>query len=355
MKKKTGRPRIKIALDPATRERLEHVYKTSPCRKDREKAQAALLAQDGTRTYGELARIVGRCRATVFNWIASLERGGAGALLGGAPRPGRPSAMRDGRVAEALARGLAEGRWVTSGQAGAWLEAEFGIRLSGRAVRYWLGKSGGAHKVPRPVHTKKDPAAAESFKARLHEKLSSPGIPEGSRVRVWAADEARYGLHDRLRRCRGLRGVRTVKPRQQDYEWGYLFGALDVVSGESGFLVLPSVSLDLNLVFVRQIAGRDPGAHHVILWDNAGFHQRAGDAALPPNVHPLPFPAYSPELNPAERLWEAIRDAVGNRVYGVIEAMDEAVSDAAAAFCRAPEKVRRLVGDGWLHAQANAL
>ena len=46
-----------------------------------------------------------------------------------------------------------------------------------------------------------------------------------------------------------------------DYEWGYDFGAVDVISGESEFLLLLSVSLGLSLLFLRDRrarAGRRP-------------------------------------------------------------------------------------------------
>lgn len=200
-----GRPPVKIILEPGTRELFEHVYKTSTCCKDRQKAHVALLAQDGTRSYEQLADIVGRCRATVFNWLKTLALHGPETLLGEAPRPGRPTRMNQPVVLDALQKGLEEGRWVTSAQARAWLEKEFGIRISARRMRYWLGKLEGAHKVPRPVHTKKDTAAAADFRGHLYDKLCALDLPEGARVRVWALDEARYGLHDKLRRCWGLR------------------------------------------------------------------------------------------------------------------------------------------------------
>ena len=139
-----------------------------------------------------------------------------------------------------------------------------------------------------------------------------------------------------------------------EYEWGCVYGALDVLGDASAFRVMLTVGLDLTLGFLRQIAASDPGAHHVVIWDNAGFHQKPGDATLPPNIHLLPLPSYSPELNPAEKAWEFIRDEIGNKVYGVIEAMEEAVCAAARKLIASPEKVLRLVGDGWLHVQANA-
>jgi transposase len=354
MKKKNGRPPIKVAVTREERERLEHVYRTSDCPKDRQKAQAVLLAADGTRTYAGLARIVMRCPGTVFNWVRAFTSGGVDGLLGHAPHTGRPSPMGRPDIREAVARGLAEGAWVNSRHAAGWLASEFGLARAASTMRYWLGKLGGAHKVPRPSHTKKDAAAAADFKARLSGRFAALGIPAGSRVRVWAADEARYGLRDGLRRCWCARGRTVVKPMQMDYEWGYLYGALDVVTGASEFRALPTVSLELTLGFLGQISQSDPGAVHVVLWDNAGFHQAPDSPALPGNVRILPFPPYSPELNPAERAWEFIRDEIGNRVYGAIEAMDDAVCAAARRLIDAPAKVLGLVGGGWMHVQANA-
>lgn len=345
---------MRVALDPAARKDLESVYASAACAKDRQKAQALLLATEGIYSYQRLGEIVMRSRATVINWFNAYFSGGLDALLGDAARPGRPSEMKSERIAEALKKGLEEGAWVVSGQVRKWLRDEYGIERSGSTVRYWLGKLGGARKVPRPVHAKKEEAQAEDFKAHLYEKLSALGVPRGVRMRVWAADEARYGLHDRLRRCWSLRGRRTVKRMQMDYEWGYAFGAVDVISGESEFLLLPSVSLGLSLMFLRQIAEREPDTTHVVIWDNAGFHQRPGDEALPTNIRLLPLPAYSPELNPVERLWEFVRDRVANKVHGTIEAMDDAVAKILKDIYHAPDTVRSLVGTGWLHLQANA-
>ncbi len=55
--------------------------------------------------------------------------------------------------------------------------------------------------------------------------------------------------------------ARTARCMQMDYEWGYDFGAVDVISGESEFLLLLSVSLGLSLLFLRDRrarAGRRP-------------------------------------------------------------------------------------------------
>ena len=59
------------------------------------------------------------------------------------------------------------------------------------------------------------------------------------------------------RRCWGLRGHRVVVPRQHRYEWEYVYGAVEVVQGQSQFRLMPSVSLDFSGGFLEQIAASD--------------------------------------------------------------------------------------------------
>jgi hypothetical protein len=61
-------------------------------------------------------------------------------------------------------------------------------------------KCGGVLRVPRPRHPENDPEAADKFKQELGAKLEALPVPQGSRVRVWAMDEARFGLHTEMRR-----------------------------------------------------------------------------------------------------------------------------------------------------------
>jgi transposase len=45
-----------------------------------------------------------------------------------------------------------------------------------------------------------------------------------------------------------------------------------------------------------------PGAHAVVTLDGAGWHQQGGKLTVPDNISLLPLPAYSPELNPQEKV-----------------------------------------------------
>ncbi len=58
-----------------------------------------------------------------------------------------------------------------------------------------------------------------------------------------------------------------------------------------------------------------PGAHAILLLDQAGWHLSAR-LDIPANITLLPLPPKSPELNPVENIWQFIRDNwISNRVF----------------------------------------
>ena len=351
---KRGRKKLKLVLDEATATAVGERFRQTQNATEKERLRAVLLAATGTHTHLEIAAKIGRALSTVQDWLARMEEGGIAGLLTDKPRSGRPSALQKKPLQEAITEGLREGRWLTAPQLAHWLHKKHKVKCKPQRLYYWLRKLGGKQKVPRPVHTKKNDEEAKAFQEHLYDKLCELGLPASRPVRVWVADEGRYGLHSFTRRCWGLRGVRVVKRAQKKYQWGYIFGALEVVSGKTGFCFLPSVNLDLSLGFLAQIAASDPAAEHVVIWDQAGFHQRPGDATLPPHVHILPLPAYSPELNPVEKVWDIVKDSIANRVFCALGWLENRLAAALSPFWSDPDRTRQLVGNGWLHLQANA-
>ena len=48
--------------------------------------------------------------------------------------------------------------------------------------------------------------------------------------------------------------------------------------------------------------------------DNGAFH-KAKEMDIPPNTALLFIPPYSPELNPAEKMWRYIKDRIANEIF----------------------------------------
>jgi transposase len=58
-----------------------------------------------------------------------------------------------------------------------------------------------------------------------------------------------------------------------------------------------------------------PGAHAVVLLDQAGWHL-SDKLDIPANISLMPLPPKSPELNPVENIWQFIRgNWLSNRVF----------------------------------------
>jgi len=348
-----ARKRTKLALSAAEAAQLKEQIRAATDPRDKERLQVVSWATSGQHTLAELARLAGRARSTIQVWLDDFTAGGTARLLAREVPPGKPSPVADAEVQAQLQAGLQAGQWRTAGQVAAWLKEKHGIQRAAKSLYYWLGKVGGALRVPRPCHVKQNPAAVAAFRAELEQNLEKLNLPKDRAVKIWVADEARFGLHTQSRRCWALRGQRVVLAQEQRYEWEYVYGAVEVVEGLAEFQFLPSVSLELSCGFLQQLADRDAQAEHVVIWDQAGFHPRPGAAALPARIHLLPLPPYSPELNPVEGLWDQTQDVTCNRHFADLDHLEEALTQALRPFWETPARALTLVHH-WLHSQANA-
>lgn len=317
---------------------------------------AVKLAAQGRMTSAEIAETCGISRGHLFEWLKAVRNGGLEELLRMGKR-GRPEGWRKDvpeNLMEEFEAKLAAGEFVTLQQARKWLAEEHGIRTDYQRVWYWAKKLNGVLKVPRPSHSRKDPEAAQQFRQELGTKLEGLGLEQGTRVKVWVMDEARFGLHTMLRKLWSVRGApRPVVRSQIRYEWDYLHGSLEVTSGEAHFCHVPQVNLRSDALYLADLAATDPGAVHVLIRDQAGFHLRDGDSRLPSNVRIIDLPPYSPELNPCEQLWDLIKDELGNRVFDTVGDLRMAMLPVLEAWWSFPQRVLSLVGRPWLHTQAN--
>jgi transposase len=135
-------------------------------------------------------------------------------------------------------------------------------------------------------------------------------------LRVFFQDEARVGQQGTLTRVWARTGSRPVRLKQTEYQWVYLWAAVDPIAGAIAAMITPTVNTELMGVFLeglsRVLASHE---HAVLVLDNAGWHV-AKALKVPENLTLLPLPPYSPELNPVERLWQWLRShQLSNRVY----------------------------------------
>ena len=66
-------------------------------------------------------------------------------------------------------------------------------------------------------------------------------------------------------------------------------------------------------------------------------------------------PAYSPELKPAERVFEEIRRWVEGRMYGSLEEKMAAADECLSRLDSDPERVKSLVSWDWIRRNVQGL
>lgn len=169
------------------------------------------------------------------------------------------------------------------------------------------------------------------------------------RIELWFQDEARFGQQGCNSRVWAERGSRPCAPRQTEYDWLYLFGAICPASGQSNGWLMPQANtrtMQAQLDDLSRSLAAD--VHALLVLDGAGWHQSTA-LRVPANLTLLVLPPYSPELNPAEMLWREMRQRyLSNRVYADHEALDSAVTTAWLSLSDDVERIRRLTNFDWI-------
>ena len=167
-------------------------------------------------------------------------------------------------------------------------------------------------------------------------------------VDVWFQDEARFGQRGTLTRIWAIKGTRPRVVRQQQSTYAYLFGAVCPQQNKAVGLVLPTVNTDAMQLHVDEISKATPaGRHALLVCDMASWHT-TDKLDIPDNMTLLPLPPYSPELNPAEQVWEVIRrDSLANRCFENYEELLAACCSAWNKFVEQAGVVSSLCSREW--------
>lgn len=107
-------------------------------------------------------------------------------------------------------------------------------------------------------------------------------------------------------------------------------------------LILPRADTAMMNLFLEHVA--TTFAHYFIVMqvDQAGWH-RAKDLKVPENIRLIPQPPYSPELNPAEHLWEHLREKkFPNRACSSLEEVIDHVCEGLIELEAQPERLRSM-------------
>lgn len=158
------------------------------------------------------------------------------------------------------------------------------------------------------------------------------------------ADEIQVGLLGQVRRRWGRCGVRLRQRVQRKRRFRSLFLAVDARSGRLWYCWLDSMT---GAEFCGVVRGIErAGGLAAVVWDGAPGHRDARVGRI--GVPLIALPPYSPELNPAERLFEAIRARIEGEVYATLDDKCARVEAILAEWDARPDRVRSLVAWHWI-------
>jgi len=177
-----------------------------------------------------------------------------------------------------------------------------------------------------------------------------------------------------LCRTPGVKGHRPVVGTRDDKDLLHVFAAADCVSGRLRTRTLASRAKDLRAArrrgdaarkrvsktrrmtrafagHLRDVARAYPARRHrrvVLVIDNAPWHRgepvRAALAAFG-HLELYRLPPYSPQLNPIERLWKALRQrSTHNRLFDTLGDLAKSVRNGLAHFRSDGRRIISLLG-----------
>ncbi len=162
-------------------------------------------------------------------------------------------------------------------------------------------------------------------------------------------DEMRLGLHGQVRRVWAPVGEKVEQVIQIVYRWRYLLLGVDPVAGQLKWEWVQNMKgTTLGPVMA---AWKAQGVMAAVVDGAPGHRSDAFKAAAPPVVL---LPPYSPELDPAERVFRALRPEIEGEPYASLDAKQARAEAWLRELNADPAKVRSLVGWAWLVPQVAA-
>lgn len=120
-------------------------------------------------------------------------------------------------------------------------------------------------------------------------------------------------------------------------------------SGETYWWILPKVNITLfNRVladFAREF-GLGKTKQIILTIDQAGWHT-SEQVIVPEGIHLEFIPSYSPELQPAERMWPLANEPIANRSFETLNELEEVLFHRCQQLLKQRDLIQGLTCYHW--------
>ncbi|QTD39327.1 IS630 family transposase [Polaribacter batillariae] len=143
-------------------------------------------------------------------------------------------------------------------------------------------------------------------------------------VNLFFQDESRFGLITKQKRVITAKGVKPIAKYKHSYQSKWLWGSFSPITGESFCMLTDTVCKDFFIEYLTDLSACNPLELKIVIIDNAAFHSTK-DVKLPDNIILLPIPAYCPELNPAEKVWQYLKSKIAMKIYDTLDILESKI------------------------------
>ena len=165
-------------------------------------------------------------------------------------------------------------------------------------------------------------------------------------VRLLFQDEAGFGRISKPRYCWCKKGMRPSVPCHHIREYRYAYGAVEPLTGQSFFLVLPYCNTTCMNLFLEGLSRNYKEDEIVLCCDGAAWHRSKG-LSIPSNIHLFHIPPYTPEMNPIEQIWKEIRlRGFHNAVFASLEKVVDRLCNTICSL--SPSCIQSITARSWI-------
>ena len=165
-------------------------------------------------------------------------------------------------------------------------------------------------------------------------------------VRLMFQDEAGFGRINKPKYCWCFSGNRPSVPCHHIREYRYAYGAVEPLTGESFFLIMPYCNTECMNVFLMELSKTYPEDRILLVCDGAGWH-RAKVLKVPDNIRLIFLPPATPEMNPIEQVWTEIRKrGFRNEIFQTLERVIARLCDTICSLTN--DIICSITGRKWI-------
>lgn len=121
-------------------------------------------------------------------------------------------------------------------------------------------------------------------------------------------------------------GIKPIGKYQHSYKNVWLWGSFSPITGDKFIIETPFINNEIFETYLREFSKVRPRELKLLIMDNASFHTTK-NIELPNNIKLINIPPYTPELNPAEKVWEWMKDQTAMKIYPTIEDLQEKIDE----------------------------